>query len=156
MAPPKIRVPPAISAGFGADVIERKTSLEIVPIGKISNSRGADQKYKLNCNGKAIMYRANHVMPRGRKKCMKWLTSVLFWQVVERMANNLEIAGRQRTDMNGRSVRLRSALELILMVNPSNMYCLLQLARLYMQFNMDVSRLQAAFSTITHVSSPVN
>ncbi|XP_046680306.1 F-box only protein 21-like isoform X1 [Homalodisca vitripennis] len=71
-------------------------------------------------------------------------------QVVERMANNLEIAGRQRTDMNGRSVRLRSALELILMVNPSNMYCLLQLARLYMQFNMDVSRLQAAFSTITH------
>ncbi|KAG8314264.1 hypothetical protein J6590_096708 [Homalodisca vitripennis] len=52
-----------------ADVNERKTSLEIVPISKISNSRGADQKYKLNCNGKAIMYRAknlnNHVMPRG-------------------------------------------------------------------------------------------
>ncbi|KAG8321008.1 letm1 and EF-hand domain-containing protein 1, mitochondrial [Homalodisca vitripennis] len=46
-----------------------KTSLKIVPISKISNSRGADQKYKLNCNGKAIMYRAknlnNHVMPRG-------------------------------------------------------------------------------------------
>ncbi|KAG8252337.1 hypothetical protein J6590_059903 [Homalodisca vitripennis] len=51
--PPKMR-----------DVDERKTSLEIVPISKISNSRGADQKYKLNCNGKAIMYRANHVMPR--------------------------------------------------------------------------------------------
>ncbi|KAG8267754.1 Transmembrane protein adipocyte-associated 1 [Homalodisca vitripennis] len=48
-----------------ADVDERKTSLEIVPISKISNSRGANQKYKLNCNGKAIMYRANHVMPRG-------------------------------------------------------------------------------------------
>ncbi|KAG8274356.1 hypothetical protein J6590_004382 [Homalodisca vitripennis] len=47
------------------DVDERKTSLEIVPISKISNSRGADQKYKLNCNGKAIMYRVNHVMPRG-------------------------------------------------------------------------------------------
>ncbi|KAG8288707.1 Collagen type IV alpha-3-binding protein [Homalodisca vitripennis] len=30
-----------------ADVKERKTSLEIVPISKISNSRGADQKYKL-------------------------------------------------------------------------------------------------------------
>ncbi|KAG8308220.1 hypothetical protein J6590_002306 [Homalodisca vitripennis] len=60
-----MRVPPAISA----DVNERKTSLEIVPISKISNSRGADQKYKLNCNGKTIMYRAknvnNHVMPRG-------------------------------------------------------------------------------------------
>ncbi|KAG8281400.1 hypothetical protein J6590_059694 [Homalodisca vitripennis] len=38
-----------------ADVNERKTSLEIVPISKISNFRGADQKYKLNCNGKAIM-----------------------------------------------------------------------------------------------------
>ncbi|KAG8300627.1 hypothetical protein J6590_072439 [Homalodisca vitripennis] len=65
--PPKMRVPPVISAGFGstrADVNERKTSLEIVPISKISNSRGSDQKYKLNCNGKAIMYHANHVMPR--------------------------------------------------------------------------------------------
>ncbi|KAG8262593.1 Atp5jp [Homalodisca vitripennis] len=59
--PPKMRVPPAISA----DLKERKTSLEIVPISKISNSRGADQKYKLDCNGKAIMYSANHVMPRG-------------------------------------------------------------------------------------------
>ncbi|KAG8265337.1 hypothetical protein J6590_096805 [Homalodisca vitripennis] len=43
------------------DVNERKTSLEIVPISKISNSRGADQKYKLNCNGKAIMYRAKNL-----------------------------------------------------------------------------------------------
>ncbi|KAG8297901.1 hypothetical protein J6590_027062 [Homalodisca vitripennis] len=47
-----------------ADVDKRKTSLEIVPISKISNSRGADQKYKLNCNGKAIMYCANDVMQR--------------------------------------------------------------------------------------------
>ncbi|KAG8311245.1 Adaptin ear-binding coat-associated protein 1 [Homalodisca vitripennis] len=56
-----MRVPPVEAR---ADVNERKTSLKIVPISKISNSRGADQKYKLNCNGKAIMYRANHVMPR--------------------------------------------------------------------------------------------
>ncbi|KAG8337460.1 hypothetical protein J6590_022495 [Homalodisca vitripennis] len=56
--PPKMRVPCLL-----ADVNERKTSLEIVPISKISNSRGSDQKYKLNCYGKAIMYRANHVMP---------------------------------------------------------------------------------------------
>ncbi|KAG8306199.1 hypothetical protein J6590_053502 [Homalodisca vitripennis] len=67
--PPKMRVPPAEGAAEArADVDERKTSLEIVPISKISNSRGADQKYKLNCNGKAIMYRANHVMPRGRNR----------------------------------------------------------------------------------------
>ncbi|KAG8311603.1 hypothetical protein J6590_040157 [Homalodisca vitripennis] len=39
-----------------ADVNERNTSLEIVHISKLSNSRGDDQKYKLNCNRKAIMY----------------------------------------------------------------------------------------------------
>ncbi|KAG8247830.1 hypothetical protein J6590_053212 [Homalodisca vitripennis] len=65
--PPKIRVPPAGGAAEArADVKKRKTSLEIVPISKISNSRGAGQKYKLNCNGKAIMYHAknlnNHVL----------------------------------------------------------------------------------------------
>ncbi|KAG8308005.1 hypothetical protein J6590_006986 [Homalodisca vitripennis] len=62
-------LPPAEGASEArADVNERKTSLEIVSISKY-NSRGADQKYKLNCNGKAIMYCAknlnNHVMPRG-------------------------------------------------------------------------------------------
>ncbi|KAG8247636.1 hypothetical protein J6590_057205 [Homalodisca vitripennis] len=44
--PPKMRVPPAIRRAWllpRADVDERKTSLEIVPISKISNSRGADQ-----------------------------------------------------------------------------------------------------------------
>ncbi|KAG8277442.1 hypothetical protein J6590_042678 [Homalodisca vitripennis] len=67
--PPKMRVPPAISAGQQhlrcCPALMSTTSLEIVPISKISNSRGANQKYKLNCNGKAMMYRANHVMPRG-------------------------------------------------------------------------------------------
>ncbi|KAG8277935.1 hypothetical protein J6590_031983 [Homalodisca vitripennis] len=66
---PSVRSSTAPSVLPRADVNERKTSLEIVSISKISNSRGADQKYKLNCNGKAIMYRAkklnNHVMPRG-------------------------------------------------------------------------------------------
>ncbi|KAG8252740.1 hypothetical protein J6590_050222 [Homalodisca vitripennis] len=66
-------LPPAEGASEArADVNERKTSLEIVSISKY-NSRGADQKYKLNCNGKAIMYRAknlnNHVMPRGLPTC---------------------------------------------------------------------------------------
>ncbi|KAG8249801.1 Golgi transport complex subunit 1 [Homalodisca vitripennis] len=62
---PSARASAAPSVLPRADVDERKTSLEIVPISKISNSRGANQKYKLNCNGKAMMYRANHVMPRG-------------------------------------------------------------------------------------------
>ncbi|KAG8247941.1 mitogen-activated protein kinase kinase [Homalodisca vitripennis] len=47
--PPKMRVP-----CLRADVNERKTSLEIVPISKISNSRGSDQKYKLNCKGNYV------------------------------------------------------------------------------------------------------
>ncbi|KAG8323259.1 Post-GPI attachment to proteins factor 2 [Homalodisca vitripennis] len=60
--PVQLVLPPIEGAAEArADVNERKTSLEVVPISKISNSRGADQKYKLNCNGKAIMYRAKNV-----------------------------------------------------------------------------------------------
>jgi len=57
------------------------------------------------------------------------------------MANNLEVAGRQRTQMNGRGARLRSALELLNLVNPSDMNCILHLARFYMLYNMDLSDL---------------
>jgi hypothetical protein len=63
------------------------------------------------------------------------------YQVIERMANNLEVAGRQRTQMNGRGARLRSALELLNLVNPSDMNCILHLARFYMLYNMDLSDL---------------
>jgi F-box protein 21 len=62
-------------------------------------------------------------------------------QVVERLANNLEVAGRQRTQMNGRGARLRSALELLNLVNPTDMNCILHLARFYMLYNMDLSEL---------------
>lgn len=65
-------------------------------------------------------------------------------QVIERMANNLEVAGRQRTQMNGRGARLRSALELLNLVNPSDMNCILHLARFYMLYNMDLSDLMSS------------
>lgn len=64
-------------------------------------------------------------------------------EVIERMANNLEVAGRQRTQMNGRGARLRSALELLNLVNPSDMNCILHLARFYMLYNMDLADLMA-------------
>lgn len=58
------------------------------------------------------------------------------------MANNLEVAGRQRTTANGRTVRLRSVLELLNMVNPNNVNWKMQLARFYMQCNLNVSALK--------------
>lgn len=69
-------------------------------------------------------------------------------QVVERMANNLEVAGRQRTHMNGRGARLRSALELLHMINPFNLNCLLQLARFYMLYNMDLKPLMKTINDL--------
>lgn len=68
------------------------------------------------------------------------------------MANNLEVAGRQRTHMNGRGARLRSALELLHMINPFNLNCLLQLARFYMLYNMDLKPLMKTIESLQPVS----
>lgn len=67
------------------------------------------------------------------------------------MANNLEVAGRQRTQMNGRGARLRSALELLNLVNPTDMNCILHLARFYMLYNMDLSDLMSSIVKLQHV-----
>jgi hypothetical protein len=67
------------------------------------------------------------------------------------MANNLEVAGRQRTQMNGRSARLRSALELLNLVNPTDMNCILHLARFYMLYNMDLSELVSNIAKVQDV-----
>jgi hypothetical protein len=75
----------------------------------------------------------------------------LLYQVIERMANNLEVAGRQRTQMNGRGARLRSALELLNLVNPSDMNCILHLARFYMLYNMDLSELMSSIVKLQDV-----
>lgn len=57
------------------------------------------------------------------------------------MAINLELASRQRTHMNGRGARLRSALELLHLVNPMDITCILHLSRYYMLYNMELDNL---------------
>nr|CAI5841008.1 unnamed protein product [Callosobruchus analis] len=63
-------------------------------------------------------------------------------QVVERMANNLEVSARQHAAPNGRIARLRSSLELLKLVNPRDISALVSLARLYMLHNMDTKPLE--------------
>ncbi|XP_023014893.1 F-box only protein 21 [Leptinotarsa decemlineata] len=63
-------------------------------------------------------------------------------QVVERMANNLEVSARQHGHPNGRITRLRSSLELLKLVNPRDISALVSLARLYMLHNMDTKPLE--------------
>ncbi|XP_068970232.1 F-box only protein 21-like [Bombus flavifrons] len=62
-------------------------------------------------------------------------------EVVTRMANNLEIAARQHTHINGRTTRLRSALELQYMIQPNDANTILQLGRIYISQFMDLSEL---------------
>ncbi|KAJ8684303.1 hypothetical protein QAD02_020095 [Eretmocerus hayati] len=62
-------------------------------------------------------------------------------EVVERLANNLEVASRQRTVLNGRATRLRSALELIHLVRPHDTGAILHLARFYMLHQMNLAKL---------------
>lgn len=61
--------------------------------------------------------------------------------VTARMANNLELSGRHHEQPNGRITRLRSVLELSRVINPMDLTCILNLAKLYMLYNMDVSEL---------------
>lgn len=62
--------------------------------------------------------------------------------VVERMANNLEVSARQHTQVNGRVTRLRSSLELLKLVSPQDISSLVSLARLYMLHSMDTRSLE--------------
>lgn len=57
------------------------------------------------------------------------------------MANNLEIAARQHTHINGRTTRLRSALELRYMIQPNDANTILQLGRIYVLQHMDLTEL---------------
>lgn len=72
-------------------------------------------------------------------------------QVVERMANNLEVASRQRTQLNGRAARLRSALELQHMIRPHDTGAILHLARFYMLYQMDLAKLVSILTCIKKV-----
>ncbi|XP_015606754.1 F-box only protein 21 [Cephus cinctus] len=69
-------------------------------------------------------------------------------EVVERMADNLEVAGRQRTQLNGRAARLRSALELLHMVRPHDTSTILHMARFYILHQMDLAELVTILNDI--------
>lgn len=62
------------------------------------------------------------------------------------MADNLEIAGRQRTHLNSRAARLRSALELSHLVKPRDTNTILHLARFYMLHHMNANELIKALN----------
>lgn len=70
------------------------------------------------------------------------MQAATFVQVVVRMVNNLEVGGRQRAQ--GREARLRSTLELLHLVNPSDMNCVFHLARFYMLHHMNLGDLVTA------------
>lgn len=72
------------------------------------------------------------------------------------MANNLETAGRQRTHLNGRAPRLRSALELIHLVRPYHTGAILLLGRFYMSYSMDVTKLIDVLTFIKKVCKLYN
>lgn len=76
----------------------------------------------------------------------------LLYQVIERLANNLGVAGRQRSHVIGRSSRMRSFLELHYLVNPSDLNCIMHLARFYMLYSMDLSDLMPTIVKIQDVS----
>ena len=69
------------------------------------------------------------------------------------MANNLEVAARQCTYLNGRAARLRSALELMHMVRPFDNATILDLARFYMLHQMDLAKLVDVLNRIQEVCS---
>ena len=69
-------------------------------------------------------------------------------EVVTRMANNLQIATRQHTHLNDRTARLRSALELQHMVEPNNMNTIVQLSRIYILQEMDLTELVITLETM--------
>lgn len=68
------------------------------------------------------------------------------------MANNLEVAGRQRAQQaSGRRSRLRSTLELLNLVNPLDLTCVLHLARYYMLYDMDLCPLMDSIIRMQNV-----
>ncbi|XP_044753413.1 F-box only protein 21-like isoform X2 [Coccinella septempunctata] len=78
--------------------------------------------------------------PTGNHDLNNLMTSPV--EVVERMANNLEVSARQHTQVNGRVTRLRSSLELLKLVNPRDISSLVSLSRLYMLHSMDTRSLE--------------
>lgn len=78
-------------------------------------------------------------------------------EVIERLTAGVEVAGRMSMRSNGHSTYLRSALELMFVINPRNLTHILHLARLYMLFNISVSELiDSIMSTMDDLPSDVH
>ncbi|KAK9886099.1 hypothetical protein WA026_014888 [Henosepilachna vigintioctopunctata] len=95
-------------------------------------------------NGGNVVKRGGcpHVRSRNMATSKKDYPVATAVQVVERMANNLEVSARQHTQVNGRVTRLRSSLELLKLVCPQDISALVSLARLYMLHSMDTRSLE--------------
>uniref|UniRef100_A0A1Y1KNL3 Protein SirB1 N-terminal domain-containing protein n=1 Tax=Photinus pyralis TaxID=7054 RepID=A0A1Y1KNL3_PHOPY len=65
-------------------------------------------------------------------------------EVVERMANNLQVLYRQHTNRNGNVSTLRATLELCHLINPQDFATIVSLARVYMWHNIDTNWLEAS------------
>lgn len=72
------------------------------------------------------------------------------------MANNLEIAARQHIHANGRTARLRSALELQYMIQPDDANTILQLSRIYTLGYMDLTELAKILENMRKVFYEIN
>lgn len=57
------------------------------------------------------------------------------------MANNLEVALRDHAQTNGGVTLMKSVLEFLVLITPQDLTTIVYLARLYMTYNMDTSRL---------------
>ncbi|XP_034947357.1 F-box only protein 21-like [Chelonus insularis] len=60
-------------------------------------------------------------------------------KVLHHIANNLVIAARRITQLNGRTARFRSALELALLIDPNDIHKMYDLAQFYMQHQMSMN-----------------
>ncbi|KAK3932509.1 F-box only protein 21 [Frankliniella fusca] len=98
-------------------------------------------------NGGCPGYRDQH-LPKGRITRM---------EVIERLTAGIEVAGRMSMRNNGHSTYLRSALELMFVINPRNLTYILHLARLYMLYNISVSDLiDSVMSTMEELPSDLH
>ncbi|CAH0554702.1 unnamed protein product [Brassicogethes aeneus] len=106
-----------------------------------SLEKGSDWYYIDVFNGRKVVRRG--ACPHSRlSETNQMFPVATAVQVVERMANNLEVSSRQHTHPNGRITRVRSSLELLKVVNPQDLSALVSLARLYMLHNMDTKPLE--------------
>ena len=96
------------------------------------------ETYIGNGGGSGCPYRDLHC-PKGPAKPM---------EVIERLTAGIEVAGRMSMRNNGHSAHLRSALELMFVINPKNLTYILHLARLYMLYNISVADLTQSITSM--------